>query len=367
MNGQGKQLIYLLACAVNGVVPEKSVVAGLELGELYRMAVWHSVAAAVCIALESAGVRDDEFHKAFGKALRNELYFVSERGKILAEFERSGIWYMPLKGIVLKDLYPRPGMREMVDNDVLFDAERREDVRRIMLSMGYEAVQFGISNHDVYHKKPIFDFEMHVSLFLIYNKDKAYGYFADVRRLMKKDDGNDFGYHFSDEDFYLYMTVHEYKHYSATGTGLKSLMDCYVFLKAKGGTLDWNYVNDKLRDFGLADFERRQRELADRIFSFGDIDSLPDDEREMLDYYISSGNRGSRKNLVENNLKGRSKLSFWLHFIFIPREMLAISVPFTRKSVLLYPIGLLWRCIRTLLFNRRLLMQTIKIVWEYGK
>ncbi len=367
MTGEGKNLIYLLACAVSGIVPKSTAMPELDIHQLFLLAAKHNVSAAVAVALESMGVHDVEFHKALGKAIYNDILFKQERSDILAELERECIWHMPLKGILLRNLYPASYMREMVDNDIIIDENRRSDLRRIMLARGYKAVSFNRSNHDIYQKKPIFEFEMHVSLFMLYIADAPYRYFADVQRLLKKDEGNDYGYHFSDEDFYLYMTVHEYKHYSSTGTGLKALMDSYVFLKAKSGTLDWNYVNDRLREFGLTDFEARRRDLADRLFSFSDINALPDDEREMLEYYISSGSSGTRKNLVENNLRGRSKLSFWLNYIFIPRKMLAVSVPFTRKSVLLYPIGLVWRGIRGLLFNRRVLMQTIKIVWKYGE
>ena len=366
MTGQEKNLVYLLACAVNGVVPESAAMHDLDVHQLFLLAAKHNVCAAAAVALERMGVCDGKFHEALGRAIRNDMLFKLERCAILAELEHEGIWYAPLKGILLRELYPASHIREMVDNDILIDETRRQDVRQIMLARGYEVFSFGTKKDDIYQKKPVFDFEMHVSLFMLYKTESAYRYFADARRLMKKDDGNGYGYHFSDEDFYLYMTVHEYKHYSNMGTGLKSLMDCYVFLKAKGGSLDWGYVNERLREFGIADFEARRRDLADRLFSFGDVDALPDDEREMLDYYLSSGNQGSRKNLVENRLKGRSKLSFWLRSIFIPRDVMAVSVPLTSKSVLLYPIGVVWRCIRAL-FNWRILVQTIRIVWKYGE
>ena len=62
-----------------------------------------------------------------------------------------------------------------------------------------------------------------------------------------KEEGNRFGYRFSDEDFYLFLTAHEYKHYSWGGTGLRSLMDVYVYLKNLEGRLDWNYIKEEIR------------------------------------------------------------------------------------------------------------------------
>ena len=71
------------------------------------------------------------------------------------------IWYLPLKGIILKDYYPSVGMRQMSDNDILFDADAWERVEKHMLSEGYETESVGKGNHDVYQKAPVYNFEMH--------------------------------------------------------------------------------------------------------------------------------------------------------------------------------------------------------------
>ena len=44
-------------------------------------------------------------------------------------------------------------------------------------------------------------------------------YYQDVKSHLILDEGSRYGYHFSDEDFYLYMLAHEYKHFSGSGTG----------------------------------------------------------------------------------------------------------------------------------------------------
>jgi len=50
---------------------------------------------------------------------------------------------MPLKGSMLKDLYPENGMREMADNDMLYDADKQQEVMGIMLGHGYTAESVG--------------------------------------------------------------------------------------------------------------------------------------------------------------------------------------------------------------------------------
>ena len=58
--------------------------------------------------------------------VRQTLLFAMEREKILSFFDRSGIWYAPMKGIILQNLYPQIGMRQIVDNDILFDGAYRK-------------------------------------------------------------------------------------------------------------------------------------------------------------------------------------------------------------------------------------------------
>lgn len=60
--------------------------------------------------------------------------------------------YLPLKGIIMKDYYPSVGMRQMSDNDILFDADAWERMEKHMISEGYKAEYVGKGNHYVYHK-----------------------------------------------------------------------------------------------------------------------------------------------------------------------------------------------------------------------
>ena len=367
MNTLYKDLIYLLSCAVNGITPDTARVQAMDLERLNRLAKFHTVRGAVCIALKRAGVQDKQFDQAYKKAVRKNIYLDMERTAILSDFEKQGIWYMPLKGSVLKDLYPENGMREMSDNDVLFDAEKQVQSKEIMLSHDYTAEHYGVGNHDVYMKPPVLNFELHTSLFGSDHAEPLYKYYADTRRLLRKDDGNNYGYHFSDDDFYVYMTAHEWKHYNGSGTGIRSLLDCYVYCKVKGDNLDQNYITEQCRQLEIADFEQERRTLAVKIFSSDTLPNLTESEQEMLIFYLTAGTYGTFDNAIKKKLKDQSKLSFWVHSIFIPRKQMAASVPFTAKSPLLYPVGVAWRCGRVLIKRRDRLKQTIKAVNKYGK
>ena len=160
-----QDVIYLASCAVNNKIPDKEKTADMDLDAVYSYADRHMIGAMVAFALEGAGISDKHSNEAIAKSLRKSVLFDKEWGCIKEHFEKEGIWYMPLKGAVLKDMYPKYGMREFADYDILIDSTRAYDVKNIMEKLGYHTRFFNVSNHDVYYKAPMISFEMHTALF----------------------------------------------------------------------------------------------------------------------------------------------------------------------------------------------------------
>lgn len=251
---------------------------------------------------------------------------------------------MALKGAVVSEWYPKLGMREMSDVDVLFDSARASDVRDLMVALDYKVKEFDNSIHDVYQKKPLSNFEMHKALM-----DPSYGkllyeYYRDVSSRLV---GDGYEKRFKPEDFYIYMLAHEYKHYSAGGTGLRSLLDTFVVLKHYDD-LDWEYIQVELEKLELVDFEHDNRILAEELFGPGDhVISNP----EMLAYVIGSGTYGTLQNKVENDV-GKfgtgigGKIKYLFHRVFIPLQDVKKSFPVFYKYKILLPFLPLYRLIK---------------------
>lgn len=221
-----------------------------------------------------------------------------------------------------------------------------------MLDIGDTAESVGKCHHDVYMKPPVLNYELHTALFSEVNAEPLYQYYADTKRLLRKDEGNEYGYHFSDEDFYVFMIAHKWKHYNGSGTGIRSLLDCYVYCKLKGNTLDWNYITEQMKQLEIAGFEQKRRAWAVKGFSSDTLPDLTESEQEMLMFYLTAGTYGTFENGIKKKLKDQTKLSFWVHSVFIPRKQMAQPVKFTAVSPLLYPVGIVWQCGRVLLFRR---------------
>lgn len=340
-------VIYLIRCVLHNKVPSKEKLDKMDLEQLFEVAKAHSLAAMTAYALESAGIFDPAFEEAKNKAIRKNILFDAERARIFAELEKAGIWYMPLKGAILKDMYPDIGMRQMSDNDILYDSKKREEIKKIMLSFDFELTS-ELDAVEAYTKEPIYNFEMHSSLFMSYQVGDIAEYYQGIKRKLKKDLNNNFGFHFSYEDFYIFMIAHEFKHYYIGGTGIRSLVDTYIFLKSHNNSLDWNYISTETKKLRIGDFEKNNRELALSVFN----NEVPTD-KEILDYYIFSGTYGTSENEINNQIiKSGSKWKYILYRIFPPIEYYKRSVPWAFKNKWLLPIAWIYRLIRGISTNK---------------
>lgn len=307
-----KTLIYLMACSLQGTKPDEQMLSGVDLEKLFFLAKAHTVSAMVCMALEQTdtfrcaeeGIRAKWLEQK-NKAVRKNMLLDAERRSLEKEFEKNGIWYMPLKGSILKDWYPKFGMREMADNDIFFDAAKRQQVKTIFQNRGYTVEAYGTSNHDAYEKQPIYNFEMHVALYhetysVFYEK------YANIKQQLIQDKENPYRFHFTPEDFYVFAVVHAYKHYSQSGTGIRTLADIYIMNRKLGRSLNREYVEAELKNLQILAYERESRKLAQKLFERAEPvkeSDLTEEEQKMLFYYLGSGTYGTLHNLTFHRMQ----------------------------------------------------------------
>ena len=144
----------------------------MDLEKIYTLSEKHSVAAMSDMALESAGafqgdeksVLKSQWMETKERAVRKNLLLKAERQVLFKYMDLNRIWHMPLKGAVIESMYPRFGMREMADQDILFDPSYQTQICEWMEKRGYYVQCVGMGNHDVYEKPPVYNFELHTSL-----------------------------------------------------------------------------------------------------------------------------------------------------------------------------------------------------------
>ncbi len=350
-------LIYLARCAVQGEKPERDKLERLDMQQLRSFAEAHSMVVIAAYALEGC-LPEQEFaswKNARDREIRRSLLLSVEGKHLCAVMEQKGIWHMPLKGSIMKDLYPRSDMRQMTDQDILFDSSRREEMREYMLARGYEPKGYHDTHHDIYHKSPVYNIELHHTLFERNCALELVDYYQDVRQRMIPDAPGSYGYHFSDEDFYLYMVAHAYKHYQDHGVGVRSFLDMYIFWREKP-ELDWAYVRAEAEKMGMAEYERQALDLAQKLFG-KERQPLTQAQKEMLGFCCISGTHGSEKAAIDHelgragadgNTGWRMKLRYLLRRLFPSLEWMKSRNKVLRKHPWLLPFVWIQRLFRGL-------------------
>lgn len=364
-------LLYLCGCALNGTVPDSRRLAAMDLNALYKEAAGQSIASTVYMALEAGKAfadRNPEVVKKWQDArfmtIRRIMLLDSERSAVCGYMEQQSIWYLPLKGSILKDLYPSFGMRYMTDVDILFDPAASDTMREFMTARGYRVKRFGGGAHDEYEKPPVCFFELHRYLFDLNNTDEMVSYYKEVKPRLIPDAPGSFAHHFTDEDFYIFMLAHAYKHHHGDGSGLRNLLDIYVYVKAKGDTLRRDYIAGELQKLKMADFEQAFRELSLKVFSNPEqvyALTFTPEEAGLLGFLSEAGTFGNMditvRNAIEKQYGGQPvtrgvKLKYYLRRIFPDLKWFEINHPFLYRHRILIPFYTIYRLFWGILCKR---------------
>lgn len=320
---------------------------GLDWEKFYSLSYRHSVANMVWYGLNKLEVDEQPPKEIFNQFYRDYIMGVAKEAtqhleveKLLQVFEQNGISCMPLKGYILKYLYPKPDMRSMTDVDILMKSKKAKDIKKLMSEAGFQLDQI-TTYHDVYIKKPFLSIELHRELI---GKNSIYfNYFTKEWERASLKGSNKTIYELSIEDFYIYMIVHLTKHFASSGTGIRSIMDVWVYMQHYENKMDWEYVNKEFEKLKLNKFAGHIQELSKIWF-----DSAPSNELyvEMTEYIGFSGLYGTKKNhiisRVNSKVSGKRsmksyKLIYILSLIFPDRERMITKYPILIKLPILYP------------------------------
>lgn len=202
-------------------------------------------------------------------AVQNETLQTAEFNALNQAFRAGGVRYMPLKGFLMRELYPEPYLRTMTDYDVLVEQEDFDKAREVLVKQGYEYLK-GDELHDVYVKSKRFVVEQHYKLFAA---SAAYerGRNVSWNRLVHYEATE---YRFTPEDFYRYMLEHLLKHWLGSQTTLRDYLDVAIYLRARGGELDRAKLDADLQRSGVLDFVKNVERLADAWFNGKELDPV---------------------------------------------------------------------------------------------
>lgn len=337
---------YLIECvsAVMQKAPTPALPEGMDLKELVRLAARQSIANILCYALEGMDIPAEvaaKLKELKHKAVLREATQELELRAIRAAFTERNIRFMPLKGVIIKHLYPTPDMRSMGDIDFLIDPARVSEIREIMAGMGYDLEECGSDQKvDVFQKKPIMNIEMH--RVLLERPARWIPPFADAWE--RAEAVGPCEYAMTREEFYIFLAAHFTKHYVGYGTGIRSVLDLWVYRSHY--TLDEAYLQERFDALGISEFVKNAEALAEVWFGGKDSTPLLD---EMAEFIVSSGTYGEQATAILVNTKDTSsaKTEYFLRRMFPPRKRMQILFPVLGKAPILLPACWVIRLVKT--------------------
>ena len=154
---------------------------GVKIARRHKIEVMFYYGALNCGFGQDEPLMQELFTLVCGNIAANEqqIYSVKE---IFSAFDEQEIDYLPIKGVLLKNIYPKPEMRSMGDADILIKTQQYDKIKPIMVKLGYKKVTE--SDHEFIWKKNNINIELHKRLIPSYNKD-YYSYFGDGWSLAK--------------------------------------------------------------------------------------------------------------------------------------------------------------------------------------
>ncbi len=309
-----------------------------NIGGIYGVSKRNDMAHLVGYALEKEKLinESDEHFDAFQKEQYTAIFRQEnqdcELTRVCDALEQCGIDFIPLKGSVIRRLYPEPWMRTSCDIDILVKKEDFESAKKCLTeNLRYKYIVQ--SSHDEsYVSRSGVHVELHFDLLEDGRIERALDVLENVWEHTTPAAGKHHRKVLDDEMFYFYHITHLAKHFSDSGIGIRPFLDLYLLNKM---TEKNAHRGELLRLGGLDSFENVARSLSDHWFSDGELDELC--TRAEL-FVLNCGVYGSTENRVLLAKEKRpGKVKYLMSRIFLPYENMKYAYPVLKKHKWMLP------------------------------
>lgn len=289
------------------------------------------------------------------RCILREARFDIAGQELFKSLDKAGVPFLPLKGAILKNLYPMPYHRYFTDIDI-YVGDEFDKAEKVLLKLGYDKLVDTDHNDVSYVKKPSLHIELHKELF---PDDYTFeGYFDEPYKRTRIKEGYKYYHVFNDDDFFIHVLCHLYKHFTFGGCGLKMYLDIYVMLKKM--SLDMDYIRSELRSLGMEGFLDTTLKLTAFLFD----GEKPNDELiEIAEFVFNNSTFGNADNrlVLDYDKRHGEKRTTWGNIkYFADRWQLKYSQMKQRYKMLKYlpfllPFCYIHRFFAALIFRRNVI------------
>ena len=275
------------------------------------------------------------------------------------EFEKSRIKNLPLKGCLLKHLYPMPDYRQSGDIDILIQKDDFKAAANILTKLGYTEDEFDENElHMGYRRPPNVLIEVHGKL--VEDGNRTSEYLSHIWDNVSLCSGFEYRYEMDKETTYAYIVAHMAKHIKNTGAGIRLVLDIWILLKLWEKEFDKEKLKKTLEAAKLTEFEKWASDLA-RMW-FGDEKCEDKNVHALGEFTINSGIYGNNESMKmmhasdvsEDKLsRGIYKIRKFWKSVFLPVDTMWKEYPILTKCRFLLPVMWIHRVFK-LLFDKEI-------------
>ena len=308
------------------------------LSKLYSLSKFHDLSHFVGSFIDQLSLTGDaeiigKLRKKHFAAIYRYRGIEYELRNVKALFSEEKIAHMPLKGSVIRTLYPEPWMRTSCDIDILVHEDELEGAVSLLVErLGYKEKTRCFHDVSLYSPGGV-HVELHFTLIEDFSYPKINELLTDVWSDATRD-GDSFTYKMSNEKLYFYHIAHMMKHLFEAGCGVRFFID--LFLLDTKLEFDRNKTDAMLEYAELLTYAEKSSKMARIWFASDERDEFYDTYERHI---VKGGIYGTdeSKVIIQRERKG-GKFGYAMRRIFLPYNTLKEIFPILKKHKWLTPV-----------------------------
>ena len=332
-----------------------------NLNNVYMVSNRSDMAQIVGYALEKQGLitQDDETFSQFQEkqyiAMIKCEEMCYELDRMRALFEENQIDFIPLKGAVIREMYPEPWMRTSSDIDILIHPEDVDRTSCLLVeglgySMGKE------SGHDYAFFTPQkIHVELHFDLMEEGTAKSSRKILKSIWNFASPVEVDRHEHELSEGIFYFYHIAHLAKHMETAGSGMRPFLD--LWLINKHSAAENPEKNELIERGSFTKFNDLCCELSDCWF--GGTGNLQGTAEKLSFFVLNCGTYGSMENrIVTLQQLGGGTTKYIKRRVFLSKGIMIGQYPILRRHGWLLPFCHIARWCK--LFSTKMIKKIVK-------
>ncbi|NLK95841.1 MAG: nucleotidyltransferase family protein [Clostridiales bacterium] len=385
MENEKKQLINILKDSLNN-----SKYKNIECNnwnEIFQEAIEHDLSSLVYYTLDKSilnkmdeGLLNDWKKDVFFSNV-HQIKTINEIYEVISDLVELGVEIICLKGLVLRDYYPKAELRTMNDGDILVHKEDFSKVSEYLLNRGYKCKGEINNLHEVFYSENTNNIiEVHWKLVnenYTFKNTKEFEENLWTNSIAKKINGVNVRV-LSSEDSIIHLCFHMAVHARYSGFGLRQIFDLAVFIENE--KIDWFLLMKRAEQFGITRFLDGMLVLLNKYFDvvvpriiIEDTNIKKEEVEIFINFAYLCGNNGKKneiedfKYLARNGIAKKKECSNFLkvaRFIIPTKTKLKHTYKGADKFTILLPFYAIHYIFKKGVINKYGIVQCAKNISE---